>query len=255
MSVDVDPLELLARADPVPDERALPPTRAYLPAQRTLERILDLPLPVAAGSPRRQAEQRHRRRRRVALATGAAVVALVAAAAAWVVTRSASDTSRVACYAAAARDADVVLVQARAGVGPLAQCSGVWASGEFQAYGPVPPLAACVLSRGDVGVFPGDPSVCDRLGLPRVATDSGNDASVSVQLVDNLVAALAAPNCVDVTAAVDLVHQELDRLGLVGWTLITPATAVPGRPCTSIAFDPPAKTITLVPIPRPPGSS
>ena len=170
-------------------------------------------------------------------------------------TRPAADVSQVACFAAPDLQADFVAVKATSGLGPVTECSQVWATGDFQSWGPVPPLAACVLRGGATGVFPGDPSVCDRLGLPRLATDSGGGASVTVQLVDNLVAALAAPNCVDVAAAVDLVHQELDRLGLVGWTLIAPATAVPGRPCTSIAFDPPAKTITLVPIPPAAGSS
>jgi hypothetical protein len=63
--------------------------------------------------------------------------------------------------------------------------------------------------------------------------------------------ALGAPNCVDVVEAAGLVREQLDQLGLDGWTLITPATHEQGRPCSSIAFDPPTRTITLVPIPAP----
>lgn len=251
-----DPLDLLARANPVPTVESLAPTATYLPAQRTLARLLDRRLPVVERGGPAGPDRRRRRSRRLPLAVAgaAAAAAILASAAAWVLTREPGDSSRVACYAAADLGANTAVVHDGSMLGPIAACQEVWATGAFQSWGPVPPLAACVRG-GRAAVFPGDPSVCDRLGLARFLTESGDTATLSVQLVDNLVAALAAPNCVDVANAVDLVHQELDRLGLVGWTLIAPATAVPGRPCTSIAFDPPAKTITLVPVPPVTGSS
>lgn len=248
-----DPLELLARANPVPDVEALASTAAYLPAQRTLARLLDRPLPVVKAG-RRAGPAGRRRSRRLAVAGAAALVALLASAAAWVLTREPADSSRVACYAAADLGANTAVVHNGSTLGPIAACQEVWATGAFQSWGPAPPLAACVRG-GHAAVFPGDPSVCDRLGLARFATDSVDAANLTVQLVDNLVAALAAPNCVDVANAIGLVRAELDRLGLAGWTLIAPATAVSGRPCTSIGFDPPAKTITLVPVPPAAGSS
>jgi hypothetical protein len=252
MSMVEDPLELLARANPVPAPNLLPPTSSYVPAQRTLQRLLDRPLPedvVTALAGRRP----RRRRGALVAAAVAAVAVLTTAAAAWILSRSATDTSRVACYAAATLDADVAPAAGASGVAPLEACADVWRSGSFRSYGAgaVPPLAACVLPTGEAAVFPGDPTVCDRLGLARLATQSGALTTLDVRLVDNLSRALGAPNCVDVVEAAELVREQLDQLGLDGWTLITPATYEQGRPCSSVAFDPPTRTITLVPIPAP----
>lgn len=61
----------------------------------------------------------------------------------------------------------------------LEVCTGGWAQGRFSATDPkvsdphpsrtdypVPPLVACVLPDGSVGVLPGDPRTCAALGLP-----------------------------------------------------------------------------------------
>lgn len=59
-------------------------------------------------------------------------------------------------------------------------CAGGWQQGRFSATNPkisldpkpapwnypVPPLVACVLPNGSVGVFPGDTTTCASLGLP-----------------------------------------------------------------------------------------
>ena len=262
MAVFADPLDLLGAMNPVPDERALPATSAYVPAQRTLQRILAQSLPLAptapAPDPRAASGEdggegggrRRRPSKRLVVGVAVATVGLVAAAAAWVVTRPADNPTRVACFAAADLEADTAPLAAGLG-DPVAACEEVWRTGPFQAWGAVPPLAACVLDSGGVGVFPGEPSVCDRLGLARLATESGDWNARVTQLVDGLTAELAYPSCVDVGVAADLVRQRLDQLALDGWTLIAPATAVPERPCASVAFDPPARTITLVPVPLP----
>ena len=262
MAVFADPLDLLGAMNPVPDDRVLPATSAYVPAQRTLQRILGQSLPLAPtapapdprdGSGEDGGEGGGRRRRpskRLMVGVAVATAGLVAAAAAWVVTRPADNPTRVACYAAADLEADTAPLAAGLG-DPVAACQEVWRTGPFQAWGAVPPLAACVLPSGIVGVFPGEPSVCDRLGLARLATESGDWNARVTQLVDGLTAELAYPSCVDVGVAADLVRQRLDQLALHGWTLIAPATAVPERPCASVAFDPPARTITLVPVPLP----
>jgi hypothetical protein len=256
MAAFADPLELLGAMNPVPDDRALPATSAYVPAQRTLQRILAQSLPLTpatpASDPRAGGGEGGGRRpsKRLVVGIAVATVGLVAAAAAWVVTRPADNPTRVACYAAADLEADTAPLAAGLG-DPIAACEEVWRTGPFQAWGAVPPLAACVLASGGVGVFPGEPSVCDRLGLARLATESGDWNARVTQLVDGLTAELAAPSCVDVAVAADLVRQRLDQLDLDGWTLIAPATVVPERPCASVAFDPPARTVTLVPVPLP----
>jgi hypothetical protein len=262
MAVFADPLDLFGAMNPVPDERALPATSAYVPAQRTLQRILAQSLPLAPSAPAPDpgaagAEdggdgggRRRRPSKRLVVGVAVATIGLVAAAAAWVVTRPAGNPTQVACFASADLQADTAALAAGLG-DPVAACEEVWRTGPFQAWGAVPPLAACVLESGVAGVFPGDPSVCDRLGLPRLATESGDWNARVTQLVDGLTAELASPSCVDVGVAADLVRQQLDQLALHGWTLIAPATAVPERPCASVAFDPPARTVTLVPVPLP----
>ena len=262
MAVFADPLDLLGAMNPVPDERALPATSAYVPAQRTLQRILAQSLPLAPTAPARDPRagggddggegggRRRRPSKRVLVGVAVATVGLVAAAAAWVVTRPADNPTRVACFAAADLEADTAPLAAGLG-DPVAACEEVWRTGPFQAWGAVPPLAACVLEqrwrgrlpRRAVGVRPARPA--------RLATESGDWNARVTQLVDGLTAELTYPNCVDVGVAADLVRQRLDQLALDGWTLIAPATAVPERPCASVAFDPPAKTITLVPVPLP----
>jgi hypothetical protein len=268
MPTYADPLELLEAMNPVPNEDALAPTRDYVPAQRTLQRILAAGPALLAGAGVEAAEDEAdveqdpdtgtggsgppppRHRRRLLVAVGVVAVSAVLAAAVYIASRRADDPTRVACYAAADLEADTVALGAAAGGNPLGACEEQWQTGAFQGWG-VPPLAGCVLTSGIVGVFPGEPSVCDRLGLARLATESGDWEARVLQLVSGLRAELAAPNCVDVAVAADRVRQRLEQLDLDGWTLIAPATTVPERPCTSIAFDPPAKTITLVPIPPP----
>ncbi|XVS63041.1 hypothetical protein ACQPYE_33005 [Actinosynnema sp. CA-299493] len=39
-------------------------------------------------------------------------------------------------------------------------------SGRAEVERPVPPLTVCVVTDGVAGVFPGDPGLCERLGLP-----------------------------------------------------------------------------------------
>jgi hypothetical protein len=197
-------------------------------------------------------EGRGGRRRWRAGAIGAAIVAvaLVGAAATWIVQRPSNRQDTVNCFASASLDGDVAQ-PAAAGGDPVEACREIWRTGDFKDWGNPSSLAACVLNGGDIGVFPGDASVCDRLGLPRLVTDDGTGDPQVAELIDSLTLDLTLPNCVDVAEAADLVRERLDQLGLEGWVLIAPATTVADRPCTSIAFDPPAKTITLVPIPGP----
>lgn len=248
----MDPLDVLAGMNPVSDLGLLAPTRTYVPAQRTLQRILQRPLPEVVadelGRPRR------RRPRWALVAAAAGAVAVVAAAATVVIASHPDDPASIQCFASPQLSGDVAVVRATEGVAPVEACADVWRIGTFRPWsgGLAPALSACVLDNGSIGVFPGEPEVCDRLSLPRVATDGDPSATVRVvQLIDNLKAALAAPRCVDVASAADLVRGQLDQLGLVGWTLIAPASTEQGRPCASILFDPPARTLTLVPIPVP----
>jgi hypothetical protein len=258
MSQVVDPIELLMRANPVPDERYLPPTRGYVPAQRALQKILADARAAAASEAARDGLATQTggggrggsRWRTGAIGAAIVVLAVVAAAATWIVQRPSERQDTINCFASPSLEGDVAAAPAAAGADPIAACRQVWLTGAFRNWGNPSSLAGCVLKGGDIGVFPGDPSVCDRLELPRLAEGGSGDPRVG-ELMDGLTLALTSPNCVDVAKAADLVRERLDQLGLEGWVLIAPATTVVDRPCTSIAFDPPAKTITLVPVPAP----
>jgi hypothetical protein len=146
-----------------------------------------------------QAKPRRRWRRSVALiATGVLVTAgagVGTAAAFGVFSQAPADRSIAHCYATVDLDdpgnhTDFMLaVDPKeihpGGVGDAAAiamevCEGGWAQGRFSATDPkvsdphptradfpVPPLVACVLPDGSVGVFPGDPRTCAILELPQ----------------------------------------------------------------------------------------
>ena len=151
MAVFADPLDLLGAMNPVPDEHALPATSAYVPAQRTLQRILAQSLPRAPAASARDPRagggddggegggRRRRPSKRVLVGVAVATVGLLAAAAAWIVTRPADNPTRVACFAAADLEADTAPLAAGLG-DPYAACEEVWRTGPFRAWGAVPPL-------------------------------------------------------------------------------------------------------------------
>ncbi len=253
MNAPLDPIELFALLNPVPDDEALAPTRRYVPAQRTLQRILAepdvLPPDVAEPAPPARPMAPHRRRWRAVLVV-AAVTAAVAgsAAASYIVSRQPSRPDTIVCYAAASLRGDAIQAHA-APDDAVTTCLQEWRSGSFAGFGPVPAgLAACVLPSGVIGVFPGDPSVCDRLQIARLATESDGLTTNVPQIVDQLTS-LTSRVCLDASAARQELQRLLDTLGASEWRIVGPTAFPPSRPCASLAFDPPTKTITLVPVP------
>ena len=157
MAVFADPLELLGAMNPVPTSA---PCRPPVPTCPPSAPCSGSSPRASRWPPRRRPPGRrrlrtaakaagHRRRpsKRLLVGVAVATVALVAAAAAWVVTRPADDPTRVACFAAADLEADTAPLAAGLG-DPVAACEEVWRTGPFQAWGAVPPLAACVLTSG-----------------------------------------------------------------------------------------------------------
>lgn len=159
-----DVLERLRAADPLAGQPPPAPTDADAVAMR--EQIL--------ATDRDVVDQHQRRRRRRAAMVGVALAAAVATAAALLVaTRRPTHVSSVGCYAAAATDAATTVVSAT-GANPVDPCRQLWASGDMDpdvtSPAEVPPLVACVLESGAVGVFPA--SSCDQVG-----THGGPDPS------------------------------------------------------------------------------
>ena len=153
-------------------------------------------LPVPPSRPAKPAPPRRLGSRRgwsvAALVTGALVVAGGGTAAAIAMFSPATDTATGYCYARANLDESATNRVEYAAAGTpdrpgdassvaLDVCAAYWRSGVFNggvvdsqrppAGGDdaVPDLVACVLPDGKVGVFPGDPAICHRLGLSQLA--------------------------------------------------------------------------------------
>jgi hypothetical protein len=240
MTPTPDVFALLAAADPARRtalfEPASPQGRAVLARAYAMEPAVE---PVAIAG-------RRRRRRVVAVAVAAAVAA--AAAAAWISSRQPTHTLNVGCYAEARLDASTLVVDARPGQAVEA-CAQVWREGAFgsAAAASPPSLAACTLSTGAVGVFPGGPAACARLGLPVTQTTRpGPDRVGAVQA--RLHAAAASSACLPPAQARTTAEDALADAGLSDWR-VTGTGFTEARPCATYVFDEANKRVGLVPSP------
>lgn len=240
-----DPFEVLRRINPV-DPRTLPDPAHSREALEAMENILREDVDSDAGRrlPRLQRLRRTTPRRRVYLIPLVAVVVLGAATLAWALTRGPTQHLSVGCYASLDLEARTVVVPATEG-SAVETCEKVWLDGTFGR--PPPPLEACVLPSGAVGVFP-DPrgDGCARLNLVPAPGDEGS-AVVELQkaLVDTFL-----ERCIAEPEARQIVQAELTRLRLEDWRVATSGRFESARPCASLAFDEEGREVLLVPIPR-----
>lgn len=258
--------------------RAVNPVRAgelddlvwALPAQALFQRIVAYrPSPTAPDGLEWRSERRierriergssgHRRRAPRVAALAAVLCAGAVVSGYALAGRHASKPQTVACF----EEADLAALTAVVGPdrnGPVAACAAVWAGGFFGA-GPRPPLRACVLDSGSVGVFPERPGqdVCLDLGLAaiEVVPVAEVDPGRIVVFRDAVLARLAGPGCVGAAQAEAIVRAELAEAGLVDWAVTTGVDAAGGgfssaRPCASLSFLPEQRTVVLVPLPEP----
>jgi hypothetical protein len=183
---------------------------------------------------------RRRRRRRLAAIVLVPVAALGLVAAALVVSRSPRITAHLGCYAAPSVEADTTVVDAD-GRPPTAICAELWARGEVDpAARTAPPLEACVLRTGPVGVFPADPpGVCERLGLARLRMDGYQTTTGRIGALRDALVARVNPDrrCLNEAAARAEVRRQLDRLGLSDWTVrVEPGSFAGRRPCAAFGL-------------------
>lgn len=239
-----DPFELLGLADPVPDASAL-----RLPAG-----VAD---DVMAG---RNPSPRRRRGRRTAM-LGVVVLGVSAVAAgAFVARRQPTMTIRVGCYAEARLDADTAVVSTEP-AGAVETCAQLWSEGHIGS-GPVPPLQACVLRGGAIGVFPGDdPSACADLGNnsapappPEEITRPEGTGDVAA-LTAEFQAASRGAACVTPDEARAIATAALRRHGFRDWKIEVAGGASGNgfddeRPCATFLVDEERKSVVLVPFPR-----
>ena len=246
MNDERDPFEILREINPV-DPNTLPDPACSQAALEGLERIVGGEVaPSEARHPRRLRALRPVRRRRVYVvpAVAVTVVALAAGTLAWALTRGPTQHLSIGCYAAVDLEARTVVVPAHAN-SPIESCEQVWRAGEFGK--PPPPLEACVLPSGAVGVFPSpEGGSCARLSLPPAPAEP---ASPLVELEDTVVDTFLG-RCVSESEARRIVIAEMRRLGLGDWRVTTSGTFDSSRPCASLAFDEARSEVLLVPIPR-----
>jgi hypothetical protein len=237
-----DPVDRLRDANPVPLDEAPAPRS---PKARALyERIVAAP---TSPDPRTRPS-----RRRLWILVPAVVLALGAAT--YGLFRAVDQPSVLACYRQASLGADRAVLPATGG-DPVAACRALWKpGGEFNPQGnaSAPPLTACVLTSGGLGVFPSrtGTDTCAALGLrhPEKNNGEGTDAQ-AIQGFQESVATRFLTSCLDRQAATSFALRELQRWGLRGWRVVVGASFTAARPCASASLDAPHRTLTLIPVP------
>ncbi|MFA5564491.1 MAG: hypothetical protein WC184_01185 [Acidimicrobiia bacterium] len=174
---------------------------------------------------------------------------LLLSAAALLRTKPAVDLTQVGCYNVASLvDASVVVLPLEKS--PIAQCREAWQNPEYKevfSQERIPSLATCVLEGGVVGVFPNEPpNVCERLGLA-VWDEDLEPAELQQELVSRITSQFL-DKCLALSDGAQIARNELEALGLSGWTVTVAPASEPEFVCASLAFDWAASSITIVPI-------
>lgn len=225
---------------------------------RRLDPAANLVLPEADGplgtAIRARALERPGRtpRRLVPLIAAVLVLVITASATALFVWSDEPAQPALICFSAADLDADRVELPADR-LDDLTGCRALWQDGTFSADGVVPPLVACVVDGGGVGVFPGPAATCAELNLP-VAVGLTTLAP-AIELAERLTDIAPPEMCRPHAEAAAAARELLDETGLAadGWTVRRAGEPTDDRPCGSFGLDGPAKRVILVPIPRPAG--
>ena len=199
------------------------------------------------------------RRRRFVLVFVPAVLAVLAVTGftTYALTREPTHLESVGCFETAELDGNIAIVNAD-GRAPTAICAQLWRQGDMGA-GPAPEsLAACVLERGAVGVFPssgGD--TCEQLGLADLPPTYAAEAERFAALRDAIAAELGAsygsteraPKCLREEEARALVRHELAARGYEDWSIEVIGGGFAESPCAAVGlgFDGERKIVFLVP--------
>lgn len=237
-----DPIEVLRELDPA-HEMPLPQ-----PDPAALARIKAQPL---------SEPQRPRRpwflRPRVLYPVLVTAVAACAAAGAYVLVKADSDPTGFACYARVDLYSPRVGHQNAPGIDRFALCREDWLAQVVpNPGGPPPPMQACVLPSGIVGIFPadeGDP--CRELGIPRWAGATITDEKIA-ELTARLSDKGAQGTCISRYEAVAFVETLLRELDLPDWRVDQAGLPASVRCVSFVAPDAVNKVVSLSPDPRNP---
>jgi hypothetical protein len=194
------------------------------------------------------------RRRRRAIAGGALAVAVLAGGTAGVAAliRSSQPTrpnEGISCRSAADLRADAIVIDAQAD--PVAGCAVLWSEGKFSTPGSepaIPGLTACVAIAGVVEVFPGDQTVCGRLGLSVSESTLNTESAAVLALNDRLTNEINLAECAPAVEVADAAQRIVDESGLEGWTVAIRADSVEAA-CAKTVVDAPTRTVAIVKFP------
>jgi hypothetical protein len=204
-----------------------------------------------------------RRRRRLLLTLVPAVVILLTAATGFtaysLLRTEPTHFESIGCYDRPDLAADVAVISPD-GTGAVEQCRKLWEEGSMGS--PVPgQLAACVLDRGPIAVFPStDARTCERIGLADLSARGRAESKRFVQMRDAVYAEIGTPasgssrgssKCVGEAQARETVRRLLERHGYADWRIVTAGGEFSAqRPCADVSFDGSSKTALLLPMRR-----
>jgi hypothetical protein len=223
---------------------ANPAPRHETPAPQSAQALALLARVVATQRDGAPTAPPARRRRAFRLLVPAA---LLSVAAGYLIVSNVTAPLHVTCFAEASLEEGDVAVMPADGSDPIALCAEVWSAPDLFDAGTVPPLAACVLEDGSVGVFPGEQGTCAGLGRAAVEGDMTTTSAV-VELRDALVSRFDESGCLGSQGAGAVVVAELDAVGLSGWSVRETAPFTRAEPCAALAFDEEGRTVLLVPM-------
>lgn len=178
-----------------------------------------------------------------------AAVALASAAAGYQLRGPVARPSFAACYSAASTASTVYVEPVAASGSPAATCARLWRRGPLGHR--VPPLYACVLPSGAVGVFPGrQGSPCGELAL-RSAAAPVTATGLLARLRRRLNAAEARHrSCLPEAVALGDARRALHETLGPAWKVRPEPGFSPGRPCAGFAVSTPRRSVEVVPQPR-----
>lgn len=190
------------------------------------------------------------RRGRMFIAVGAVVVVGAGAAGVAALMRFGqpdAPEAGTACRAEASLETDTVLVSP--GVDPIEGCRLEWDHGAFADRadpGGTPSLVACTGSNGGgINVFPGEPGLCEELGLVPADAELDADSQAVVDLQIRLVDEINAADCQPALVVVAQAEVILAESGITGWrvdVLADVATSV----CAKTGVDSATQTINII---------
>jgi hypothetical protein len=192
------------------------------------------------------------RRRKLALVLAPAAALAVAAGGYAIIAHSAQDVvDGIGCYAEASTESDTTVVVAD-GRDPVKVCAELWEEGVVaEGVHAAPPLVACVPPEGRaIGVFPGEQSTCEELGMSPLPGGYRKAAKRFSAMREDMVRRTqprAPDDCLGVEEARAIAREVLDAHGFTGWAIeVGPAPSGDDMVCVTVAFDPPDRAVNLI---------